>query len=239
MSSSLLCVKGLSAGYGRAQVLWDVSLEVPQGEIVSLVGSNGAGKTTLLRTISGFIRPMKGEILFCGADIAAMPPQEIVRAGISQVPQGRQLFPRMTVAENLEMGAAYLAEARRHSNETMDWVFSLFPRLRERMNQSAGTMSGGEQQMLAIGRALMAKPRLLMVDEPSLGLAPNLVSFVFEVVKMVNREGVSVLLVEQNVKQSLKIASNAYVLENGRIALEGTGPSMLNDSHVRRVYLGV
>ncbi len=237
--NSLLCIKELSAGYGRTQVLWDVSLDVPEGEIVSLIGSNGAGKTTLLRAISGFIRPMKGEILLSGVDLTVMSPHDIVRAGVSQVPQGRQLFPKMTVRENLEMGSAYLAEARQHADDTMDWVFSLFPRLKERMDQNAGTMSGGEQQMLAIGRALMARPKLLMVDEPSLGLAPNLVAFVFDVVQMVNREGVSVLLVEQNVRSSLKVASHAYVLENGRVALEGEGLALLDDPHVRRVYLGV
>lgn len=235
----VLSVSDLCAGYGRVSVLWNVNLTVREGEIVSIVGSNSAGKTTLLRTISGLLRPISGSIMLCGRPITGMTPAHIVRAGISQVPQGRQLFPGMSVAENLEMGAAYLPAARRHAAETLRWVLSLFPRLEERMHQMAGTMSGGEQQMLAIARALMARPRLLMVDEPSLGLAPNLVSLLFKVMETVNREGMSILLVEQNVRQSLRIAHRGYVLENGRMVMEGTGEALLENEHVRKAYLGI
>jgi len=224
--------------YGPVQVLWDVSLKVESKELAALVGANGAGKSTTLNTISGMLRPRSGNIEFNGERIDTAPASRVVELGISQVPEGRRLFPEMTVLENLELGS-YMAEAKKRRNETLDWVFSIFPALKERGKQLAGTLSGGEQQMVAVGRGLMARPKLLMLDEPSLGLAPILVREVFKVVERVNSEGVTILLVEQNVKHTLAVATHAYVLENGRIAMEGKGNDLLNNDHVKKAYLGI
>jgi branched-chain amino acid transport system ATP-binding protein len=214
-----------------------VSLEVRPGELVALVGSNGAGKTTTLRAIGGLLRPRRGRIEFDGARIDGLRSSEIVARGIAHVPEGRQLFPTMTVAENLELGAR-APEARRRRRATLEAVFGLFPRLAERRTQLAGSLSGGEQQMCAIGRALMARPRLLMLDEPSLGLAPVMVSAIFDNLARINREGTTVLLVEQNVLQALRLSSRAYVLENGEIAFSGPRDDLLGDPRIRAAYLG-
>ena len=225
--------------YGNIQALWRVSLTVEAGEVITIVGSNGAGKSTILRGISGLIKPRKGSIAFEGRRIDALSPDQIVRLGMSMVPEGRELFPRMTVRENLELGAAYIDRAYVQTAESLEWVLTLFPVLRERSRQLAGTLSGGEQQMLAIGRALMSRPKLLMLDEPSLGLAPLLVAGVFRTVQQINREGVTLLLVEQNVRQSLTLAHRAYVLENGRMVMEGKGKELIADPHVKEAYLGL
>jgi branched-chain amino acid transport system ATP-binding protein len=207
--------------------------------VIAIVGSNGAGKSTVLRTVSGLIKPRAGSILFLGQRIDSLGPDEIVRAGVSMVPEGRELFPRMTVRENLELGAAYIERAYVETGASLERVFELFPLLRERSRQLAGTLSGGEQQMLAIARALMSRPRLLMLDEPSLGLAPLLVAGVFRAVLQINRDGVTILLVEQNVRQSLSMAERAYVLENGRIVMEGKGKELIAHKHVKEAYLGI
>jgi branched-chain amino acid transport system ATP-binding protein len=225
--------------YGNIQALWQVSLGVEAGEVITIVGSNGAGKSTILRGISGLIKPRRGSITFEDRRIDALSPDQIVRLGMSMVPEGRELFPRMTVRENLELGAAYIDRAYAQTAESLEWVLTLFPVLRERSRQLAGTLSGGEQQMLAIGRALMSRPKLLMLDEPSLGLAPLLVAGVFRTVQQINREGVTLLLVEQNVRQSLTLAHRAYVLENGRVAMEGKGREVIADPHVKEAYLGL
>jgi branched-chain amino acid transport system ATP-binding protein len=225
--------------YGNIQALWQVSLGVEAGEVVTIVGSNGAGKSTILRGITGLIKPRRGTIAFEGRRIDALSPDQIVRLGMSMVPEGRELFPRMTVRENLELGAAYIDRAYAQTAESLEWALTLFPVLRERSRQLAGTLSGGEQQMLAIGRALMSRPKLLMLDEPSLGLAPLLVAGVFRTVQQINREGVTLLLVEQNVRQSLTLAHRAYVLENGRVAMEGKGRELIADPHVKEAYLGL
>lgn len=234
----MLSVNQIQVSYGDVQVLWDVSLKVESKELSVLIGANGAGKSTTLNTISGMLRPRSGNIEFNGERIDTAPASRVVELGISQVPEGRRLFPEMTVLENLELGS-YMAEAKRRRNETLDWVFSIFPALKERRKQLAGTLSGGEQQMVAVGRGLMARPKLLMLDEPSLGLAPILVQEVFKVVGRVNSEGVTILLVEQNVKHTLAVATHAYVLENGRIAMEGKGNDLLNNDHVKKAYLGI
>ena len=234
----LLRVERLRAGYGRVQVLWDVDLHVDRGEIVCLVGANGAGKTTLLRAITGVIPP-RGAVAFEGSRIDARGTAAIARLGIAHVPEGRQLFPGMTVREHLELGAAFVPGAWEHRGETLERVYTLFPRLRERERQAAGTMSGGEQQMLAVARSLMARPKMLLVDEPSLGLAPVLVQAVFAALREINRQGVTILLVEQNVRQTLLMAQRGYVLENGRIVLEGPGPALLANDHVKAAYLGL
>jgi len=234
----LLRVERLRAGYGRVQVLWDVDLHVDRGEIVCLVGANGAGKTTLLRAITGVIPP-RGAVAFEGSRIDARGTAAIARLGIAHVPEGRQLFPGMTVREHLELGAAFVPGAWDHRGETLERVYTLFPRLRERERQAAGTMSGGEQQMLAVARSLMARPKMLLVDEPSLGLAPVLVQAVFAALREINRQGVTILLVEQNVRQTLLMAQRGYVLENGRIVLEGPGPALLANDHVKAAYLGL
>ncbi|MBI4589796.1 MAG: ABC transporter ATP-binding protein [Candidatus Rokubacteria bacterium] len=234
----MLTVHDLHVLYGDIQALWGVSFEVREREIVTLVGSNGAGKTTTLRTISGVLRPAGGRIVLDGAEIARLAPHAIVARGISHIPEGRRLWPGMTVLENLELGA-YPKGARPRSQESLGWVFALFPRLHERMGQLAGTLSGGEQQMLAIGRALMARPKLLMLDEPSLGLAPRLVAELFRVIAEINDQGVTVLLVEQNVHQALEIAHRAYVLETGRIVKEGAARDLLNDPAIKEAYLGL
>jgi branched-chain amino acid transport system ATP-binding protein len=225
--------------YGNIQALWKVSLAVEGGEIITIVGSNGAGKSTILRGITGLIKPRRGSITFDSRRIDALSPDEIVRRGVSMVPEGRELFPRMTVLENLELGAAYIDRAYGQTTASLEWVLALFPVLRERSKQQAGTLSGGEQQMLAIGRALMSRPKLLMLDEPSLGLAPLLVADVFRTVQQINQEGVTILLVEQNVRQSLSLAHRAYVLENGRIVMEGKGKELIADKHVKEAYLGL
>ena len=224
--------------YGDMQVLWDVSFEVKEKEILVLVGANGAGKSTTLKTISGILRPRAGTISFDGVRLDEVPGDKVIRHGVVHVPEARRLFREMSVEENLVMGSL-APEAKRKRAETLEWGYGLFPRLRERRRQAAGTLSGGEQQMCAVGRGLMALPKLLMFDEPSLGLAPILVSEVFEIVKRINQSGVTVLLVEQNVRQTLAMCHRAYVLENGRIVLSGTGQELLSDSHVKEAYLGI
>ncbi len=233
----LLEVRGLCAGYGDSQVLWDVSLAVPQGGLVAIVGANGAGKSTLLKTLSGLLRPMAGEIVFDGRSIAGMPPQQIVAAGLSHVPEGRGLFSRMTVLENLQLGA-YPAQVRARMNESLQRIFELFPRLAERREQRAGLLSGGEQQMLAIGRAVMACPKLLILDEPSMGLAPRIVDEVFRFVQTLHASGVTLVLVEQNIQSALRLSDHAYVLKTGRVVMQGGGAELLADAEIRKAYIG-
>ena len=235
----MLALEQIDAYYGNIQALWEVSLQVAEREIIAIVGSNGAGKSTILRTVSGLMKPRKGLIRFDSQRIDPLDPDEIVRIGISMVPEGRELFPRMSVLENLELGAAFVERAYGQISASLGWVHSLFPVLRERSGQLAGTLSGGEQQMLAIGRALMCRPKLLMLDEPSLGLAPLLVAGVFRTVVQINRDGLTVLLVEQNVRQSLTLAHRAYVLENGRMVMEGKGRELVTNKHVKEAYLGL
>jgi len=238
--SAALEVRALRAGYGKITVLWDVDLTVEDGEFVTIIGANGAGKTTLLRTISGLVPVRSGTVTAFGSlSLAGLSPARVVRAGVGHVPEGRQLFPLMTVRENLESGAEYLRRARGRAATNRKLVFDLFPRLAERGAQLAGTLSGGERQMLAIGRALMSDPRLLLVDEPSLGLSPALSLTVFRALEQINAEGVTVVLVEQNVQQSLRIADRAYVLENGEVALQGTGAELLLNPAVREAYLSM
>jgi branched-chain amino acid transport system ATP-binding protein len=234
----ILQVEKLDLFYGDAQALDGISLGAEEGELVAIVGANGAGKSSLIRTIAGIETPRAGRIRFRGQDIAGLPSHRTCNLGIGQVAEGRQIFPSLTVEENLEMGAL-LPRARGAMRQTMGEVFALFPRLAERRGQVAGTMSGGEQQMLAIGRCLMGKPELIMLDEPSLGLAPALVQDLFRTIRSLNRRGLTVLLVEQNVVASLKLAARAYVLENGRIVLSGTGSELLANDRVRQAYLGV
>ncbi|GAB4360483.1 MAG: ABC transporter ATP-binding protein [Gammaproteobacteria bacterium] len=234
----MLSVANLDLYYGDAQALEEVSLEVPEGEIVAIVGANGAGKSSLIHTIAGIRAPRRGSIRFEGQEIAGWPSHRICDLGIGQVAEGRQVFPSMSVLENLQMGGV-LPRARRSAGETLERVLELFPRLKERRRQAAGTLSGGEQQMLAIGRCLMGQPRLIMFDEPSLGLAPKIVEEVFDVIRRLHEEGITVLLVEQNVAVSLGMAQHAYVLENGRIAMSGTGRELLKDPQVREAYLGL
>lgn len=233
----LLKVEGLEVYYDQLQVLYDVGLEVKEGEIVSLVGSNASGKSTLLKTISGLLKPKKGDIYFKGDNIVGMSPGEIVERGIIHVPEGCRVFPQMSVRDNLYVGA-YAMRARKHLKESLDEVVEILPLFKERMNQLAGTMSGGERQMLAIGRGLMGKPELLILDEPSLGLAPIIVSQVFQLAKDINKAGTSVLLVEQNVRQSLQMANRAFLLAQGRIKLRGTGPELLQHDELHSSYLG-
>jgi branched-chain amino acid transport system ATP-binding protein len=235
----MLRVEGIDLFYGDAQALDGVGIAVAEREIVAVVGANGAGKSSLIRTIHGMHRPRAGSIRFEDREIAGEPSHRLCELGIGQVPEGRQIFPNMTVLENLEMGAA-LRRARAREKPSLARVFALFPRLAERRRQAAGTLSGGEQQMLAIGRCLMGLPRLVMFDEPSLGLAPIVVQDVFEVIRRLAREeGITVVLVEQNVAQSLRFADRGYVIENGRIVLEGTGAALLADDRVRRAYVGL
>ena len=234
----LLDVRGVDALQGRVQILRDVSLQVERGEIVGVVGSNGAGKSTLLDTISGLTTRTKGTIAFGGRAIDAVPAHARVDLGLVQIPEGRRLFPFMSVLGNLRMGS-FTARARARESANLERVFALFPILKSRTRQLAGTLSGGEQQMLTIGRALMAEPTMLMIDEPSLGLAPLFVKTMFEVVQSIRAQGVTVLLVEQNVRKTLELSDRAYVLENGRIVLEGTGADLLKDSHLRQAYLGL
>jgi branched-chain amino acid transport system ATP-binding protein len=233
----LLEVQGLRSGYGRVEVLREVDLVVAEGEIVALLGSNGAGKSTLNNTVCALMPAWSGTVRFGGADLTRTHYREVVRAGLVQVPEGRKIFPNLTVLENLELGAYARARARRAAN--LERVFVTFPRLLERRAQKAGTMSGGEQQMLAIGRGLMAEPRLLILDEPSLGLSPLLVEEMFELIRRLHAEGLSVLLVEQNVGQSLEIADRAYVLENGQIRFSGAPDELLASAELKRAYLGV
>jgi branched-chain amino acid transport system ATP-binding protein len=234
----MLKVTGIDVFYGDLQVLWDVSFEVRDNEILVLVGANGSGKSTTLKTISGLLRPGKGSIEFDGVRLDQLPSEKVIGQGVVHVPEARRLFREMSVEENLVMGSLSSA-ARKKRQETMDWVYQLFPRLKERRKQAAGTLSGGEQQMVAVGRGLMALPKILMFDEPSLGLSPILVQDVFEIVKRINREGVTILLVEQNVRQTLAMCDRAYVLENGRVVLQGTGMELSNDPHVKEAYLGI
>jgi branched-chain amino acid transport system ATP-binding protein len=234
----VLTVSGIDVYYGDLQALRGVSFSVGQGALVSIIGSNGAGKSTTVRTVSGLLRTRSGRMEFQGENIANCPPSRIVELGISHIPEGRQLFPTMTVRENLEMGARF-PHMRRVRAETMELVFAIFPRLRERLTQKAGTLSGGEQQMLAIGRGLMAKPQLLILDEPSLGLSPLLVSTIFEVIRQINEQGTSILLIEQNVYHALALSQQAYVLENGRVVMHGSGNELLEDPQIRKTYLGL
>ncbi len=234
----MLKVEHIDVFYSDLQVLWDVSFEVGEGEIVVLIGPNGAGKSTTLKTISSLLRPAKGSITYQGHRLHEIPSHEIIGLGLAHVPEGRRLFAEMSVEENLILGSLG-PEAKAKRSDTMAWVYDLFPKLRERRTQAAGTLSGGEQQMLAVGRGLMSRPKLLMFDEPSLGLAPILVMEIFKIVERVNKEGVTVLLVEQNVKQTLTTCDRAYLLENGRITMSGTGPEFLNNNHVKEAYLGI
>ncbi|MGH6715372.1 MAG: ABC transporter ATP-binding protein [Bradyrhizobium sp.] len=234
----MLKVKDLDVFYGDAQALDGVTLEVEEGAIVAIVGANGAGKTSLIRTIAGMHKPARGRIVFHGQDIAGWPSHRVCNLGIGQVAEGRQVFPTLTVAENLGMGAM-LPRARARREQSLEKIYALFPVLAERRQQAAGTLSGGEQQMLAIGRCLMGAPQLVMFDEPSLGLAPTIVQNVLKTVRDLNRDGLTCVLVEQNVAVSLKLASRAYVLENGRVTLVGSGEALLADDRVRQAYLGL
>jgi branched-chain amino acid transport system ATP-binding protein len=234
----MLEVEKINVFYGDAQALWDVLFTVNPNEIVTLVGSNGAGKSTTLKAISGLVPPATGEIRFEKTRIDRVQAHRIVEMGIAHIPEGRRLWPGLSVRENLELGA-YIKAARSVRRETTEWVFTLFPRLKERLNQLAGTLSGGEQQMLAIGRGLLSKPKLLILDEPSLGLAPLLVDEVLETIQKINHEGVTILLIEQNVNRALMISTRCYVLELGRIVLSGTGKELLTDERVRTAYLGL
>lgn len=234
----MLKVREIDVYYGDMQALRNVSIDVNEGEVVSVIGSNGAGKSTLLKTISGMLRSRKGRISLNGNEISQAPSSSIVEKGISHVPEGRQIFPNMTVLENLEMGAQF-PRTKRVRHETLEQVFAYFPRLKERLGQKAGTLSGGEQQMLAMGRGLMSVPALMMLDEPSLGLAPVLVSTIFEIIEKINKQGTSILLIEQNVFNSLKISDRGYILENGKVALSGSGQELLENPHIRKTYLGL
>jgi branched-chain amino acid transport system ATP-binding protein len=233
----MLKVENINAYYGDLQALWGVSLEVNDGELVALVGPNGAGKTTTLKVITGLLQFASGGVNFNDHDLYRTPAHKIVELGISQVPEGGRVFAGMSVLENLELGA-FVPDARKVKDETLKWVFEIFPRLEERKDQRAGTLSGGERQMLAIGRALMSKPKLLMLDEPSFGLAPILVQQMFEMIEEINKQGVTVLLVEQNVRAALELAQRAYVIENGRVVGEGKGDSLLSFESIRAAYLG-
>jgi branched-chain amino acid transport system ATP-binding protein len=235
---SLLELRDVEVAYGDLPALRGVSVLVEAGETLSVVGANGAGKTTMLRAISGLLPPRAGQILLDGVRLDRLPSHAIVERGVVQVPEGRKIFPSLTVLENLELGS-YVSAAKARRRDGLAQVFGLFPRLQERRGQAAGTMSGGEQQMLAIGRALMARPRVLMLDEPSLGLAPIVVKEIFRVIGEINRLGTTVLLVEQNTRQALALSRRGYVLENGRVVLEGSGAELLGNAHVKRAYLGM
>ena len=234
----MLEVHNLNTFYGKVQALWDISLKIDEGEIVALIGANAAGKSTLLNTISGLIHPASGSIEFRGKELVGSRPSLIVELGISHIPEGRKLFPDMSVRENLDMGA-YNHHAWKQRGETIKQVYELFPKLEERQGQLARTLSGGEQQMVAMGRGLMSRPSLCMFDEPSSGLAPMLVLEVFQVIKFLHEQGITVLLVEQNVRHTLELANRAYVLENGRLTMEGTGDSLLASEHIKKAYLGL
>jgi branched-chain amino acid transport system ATP-binding protein len=235
---AMLKVERLDYAYDDLKVLWDVNLEVNKGEIVTVVGANGAGKSTTLRNISRLLSPAAGSITFEGTSLNKLASHQVVELGIIQVPEGRRIFPEMTVLENLRMGS-FVKSVRKDREKNLARVFSLFPKLAERQEQLGGTMSGGEQQMLAIGRGLMANPRLLLLDEPSLGLSPLFVKNIFSIIQEINRQGTTVLLVEQNVYQSLRISHRAYVMETGRVVLTGPGPELLDNPHVKKAFLGV
>lgn len=234
---SMLKIENLSVHYGMIQAVRDVSFEVNEGEVVSLIGANGAGKTTILRTLSGLVRPSAGKIQFLGKEIQKLPAQKIVAGGLSQVPEGRHVFPGLTVMENLEMGA-FLKKNREENQANLKKVFSRFPRLEERKNQDAATLSGGEQQMLAMGRALMSTPKLLLLDEPSMGLAPIFIQEIFDIIQDIQKQGTTVLLIEQNANKALAISDRGYVLETGKIVLSGTGKELAASDEVRKAYLG-
>ena len=233
----MLKIENLHVSYGGIKALRGISLEVPDGKIVTLIGANGAGKSTTLRTISGLVKADSGSITYDGQELLGKPINKILEAGIAQSPEGRRVFANLTVLENLKIGA-YLRKDKAETEKDLEWVYSLFPRLRERSWQSAGTLSGGEQQMLAVGRALMSKPKLLMLDEPSLGLAPIVVREIFDIIRTVNQQGITVLLNEQNANMALKVADYAYVLETGNLTMSGTGAQLLSDPQVKAAYLG-
>lgn len=235
MSEPILSIQDLKVNYGGIEAVKGISFDVPEGEIVTLIGANGAGKSSTLRAISGLVKPKSGKILFRGEDITGKNPTEIVSKGITLVPEGRRIFADLTVKENLRVGAYLRKDDIR---EDMEWVFNLFPRLREREWQAGGTLSGGEQQMLAVGRALMAKPKMILMDEPSMGLSPLLVKEIFAIIQEVNKQGITILLVEQNAKMALAISDRAYVLETGSISIEGNAADLLNDPRVKKAYLG-
>ncbi len=234
----MLTIEGVHVYYGAIHALDGVSIQVDQGEIVTMIGANGAGKSTTIRTVSGLVRARAGKIVFEGEDVSRLAPHKLVQRGICQSPEGRRVFADMSVRENLEMGAYLHRGKTGQLREDMDRVFTLFPRLKERIAQTAGTLSGGEQQMLAIGRALMARPRLLMLDEPSLGLAPFLVLQIFHIIRDINSQGTTILLVEQNAFQALRVASRGYVLETGRVVLQDAADKLLENDEVRKAYLG-
>jgi branched-chain amino acid transport system ATP-binding protein len=234
----LLEVKNLDSSYGDLQVLWDVSLHVERGELISIIGANGAGKTTLLKSIVGVVKPKRGSIIFNGNRIDGYPPHKIVSEGVVYVPEGRRVFPRMTVVDNLRMGA-YTKAARERVEDSLKYVFERFPILKERRNQAAGTLSGGEQQMLAIARGLMSLPKLLLLDEPSMGLAPVMVTKIFDIVKNINKEGTTVVLVEQDALRSLRISDRCYIMETGRVTLEGKSSDLERNEYVKTAYLGL
>lgn len=235
----MLRIDGLNAAYGRIKVLWNVSLNVSSAEAVGLFGPNGAGKTTLVNCVIGFLKPISGKVLFQDKDITGMEPHEVVKLGIALVPQERELFPNMTVEENLRAGANYVPHARERMLEAFDLVFTLFPILKERLKQKVGTMSGGQQRMVAVARALMSFPKLLILDEPSVGLQPSIVSELFSKLREIKNQGVSILLIEQNVKQGLKVVERGYVIENGRIVLEDSSTNLMNNDHIKKAYLGL
>ena len=237
MANSLLSIKDLNVSYGDAQALWDIGFHVQKGEVYSIIGSNGAGKSTILKTISGLVKPTSGEVVFSGSRVDGKGAEVMVERGISLVPEGRGLFTRLTVLENLELGA-FTKRARPQLMETLEWVLEIFPIVNKRKNQITGKMSGGEQQMVAIGRALMSKPKLLMLDEPSLGLAPLIVKTVFEIIETLNRQQMTLLLVEQNIHRALKIAQHGLVLKTGRITLEGEGDELLANPEIQKAYMG-
>ena len=234
----LLEVKDLRVSYGKIEAIKGISLHVEKGEIVTLVGANGAGKTTLLKTISGILKPTNGVINFEGKDVQTIAPHDRVLEGLCQAPEGRGIFPGMTVLENLEMGKFARKEWKKELDEDLERIYTLFPRLKERQNQAGGTLSGGEQQMLSIGRALMSRPRLLLLDEPSMGLAPMFIQQIFKIIREIQEQGVSILLVEQNAAQALACANRAYILETGNIVKEGSGKELLKDDAVKKAYLG-
>ena len=233
----MLEIKDLHVSYGGIQALRGVSLTVPEGKIVTLIGANGAGKSTLMRTISGLVKAQNGSILWNGQEVLGRPIDQIVASGIAMSPEGRRVFADLTVVENLKIGA-YLRRDKAEMEQDLEWVYSLFPRLKERSWQSAGTLSGGEQQMLAVGRALMGKPKMILMDEPSMGLSPLLVKEIFAIIREVNKQGITILLVEQNAKMALAISDRAYVLETGTITLSGDAQELLNDARVKKAYLG-
>ena len=237
MSTNMLKVKDLKVNYGGIEALKGISFDVEQGEIVTLIGANGAGKSTTLRTITGLVKAASGSVIWNGEELIGKSIDTIFKSGIAMVPEGRRVFSDLTVLENLQIGA-YLRKDREEIDKDIEWVYSLFPRLKERYWQYAGTLSGGEQQMLAVGRALMSRPKLMMMDEPSLGLAPLVVQDIFSIIKEINRQGVTILLIEQNANMALRIADRGYVLETGQISMTGTGLELLNDESVKAAYLG-